>query len=401
MDTHCSTPKIEHFNNYDNTGTHVNNIDTSPTTKKSISETSIFKYELYSLYTKPGVEVFVSSASHKPPLTFYRMFDPEVMRIIAYMNQGIQDFMTGKVGADEIAEIIENAYRDILSYNISLGNTDGTCPHYNARLLYDTQVYFAWQAVSENIIANGAERDSFARENYGKIHGQDIYEYYNSKYFHFNKELQEIGKVTITQIAKNEGFDFFDAQAFYNTPYRQQFCFNAHWQMNAIGMSMKDLDIEPPKDFTFFFTPTRYNQEDWLNGAWNSITAINPSQPDDVWGFHILVPRGWSLFKSLPLWMTHGTFTDQDGHTTITWDISKLINFTAGDCFKSRVKEFFDEFVNNTLHGDLVIWSGGTKSTHDVLFDHAFEEKRKFDGSELTSAMEHNSFVSNFEFRIF
>jgi len=403
-DTICKTPEIEHYNNYNNAGLHISSADAKPATEKDVLESSIFSHELYSIYTKPVVDVFVSSVDHKPPLQFNRMFDPEVARITAYMKQGIQDYMAGKAGADEITKIIENAYRDILTYNISLGNTDGTDPHYNSRLLFDTQAHFAYTAGCENIMANNAEGAAYAKENYGMKPNQDGFTYYNSKYYFLNKELQEIGKDAIAQVAQKEGFDFYDVQGL-NKNFKESgsYCFNFIWQILAPNVKIKNTGIAPPKDFIMFFTPQRFSKEAFDNGAYQIISANDPTRTDGHggWDFYIKVPKGAALFKTLPFWLNRGTFTNREGKTFVAWDITKHINFNAGDDMRSRLKEFFAEYVNTFLNGDLIIWSNGTKTIHDVPFDYFFDENRKYNGSELASAVKQNDFVSNFEFRMF
>jgi len=395
-----STPEIDCFNNYSKTGqtAYSNNIQTADTITTKSNDS---KNDKYSLFFEFGYDAIISKTNPKPPILFNKQFDPEIARINTYINKGIQDYIAGKVGADEIIILIDNAYRDILAYNISLGNTDGTDPYYNAGLLHGTQAHFGWRSVQESFMANATERDAYALENYGMKPGYDVYEYYNAKYFYLNKELQEINKTAITQIAKNEGFDFYNVQAFYSNPYKHQYCFNAAWQQ-GVGMNMKNLDVEPPKDFIMFYTAQRYNRDDWLNGENVEIFADDPKTPggQNAISYWLKVPKGWSLFKNVPLWATQGTGINQDGESYINWDVTKHLNWQSGKDISTLLKEFFAEFVNNPEHGDLVIWSNGTRSDHDVLFC-IFDDKRKFDGSEMTAAVEHNEYVKNFEFRVF
>jgi hypothetical protein len=317
------------------------------------------------------------------------------------MSQGIKDFMAGKIGTAEITEIIENAYRDLLAYNISLGRTDGTDPHYNARLLFNTQGHFAWTARSEALLANNAEGYAYAQENFGLNPG-DRFDYYNAKYFFLNKELQEIGTAAIAQIALNEGFDFYDVQGCINY-YGSIRCFSAQWQVGAMSARMKNTDIEPPKDFVMFFTPQLFSKEAFDSGSYQIISASDPSRPDgsNDTSFYMWVPNGKSLFKSLPFWLTQGNFTNDEGKSFVTWDVSKHLNFSSGKDVLSLMQKFFAEYVNDFNKGALSVWSNGTKSVHDVPFDIFFDEKRMFHGSELNAAAKHNDFVSNFEFRMF
>ena len=63
------------------------------------------------------------------------------------MHKGFLDFVAGKIGADEITEIAERMYRDILAYNIKMGRTDGNDIEFNEKLVRDTHMYFSYYAV--------------------------------------------------------------------------------------------------------------------------------------------------------------------------------------------------------------------------------------------------------------
>ena len=376
-------------------------------TKSGVVETqrdgvNIFKRELYSMFIKPGVEVFVSSVYHSPPALIGRLFldkhHPELARVEANMIQSIQDFIEGRIGAAEIKEVIERTYNDILAYNIAMGRTDGTDPHYNARILFHVQAEFSRRALSETRIANYLEGEAFAQAN--GLNPGDRWVHYNARFFFANRELQEITTAAISNIVQNEGFDFFNIQG------ARPHCFNFSWSNHAraVGIStMKDANIEPPKDFVMFFAPRLFSQEAWDNGTTQIITANDPTRTDGHggWDFHLKVPRGATLFRNLPFWLTQGRHTNMDGESFIAWDITKHLNFKAGADMKSRLKEFFAQFVNDFNKGMLVVWSGGTKNVHDVPFDIFFDDRRMFHGSELTAAVAQNSFISNFEFHMF
>ena len=168
---------------------------------------------------------------------------------------------------------------------------------------------------------------------------------------------------------------------------------------------MKDENIEPSKDFIMFFAPRLYSfddYDDWFRGTDSQMIIVNdPTRTDGHGGWTIFMPnpRGWELFKSLPFWLTQGTFKNEEGTTFVTWDITKHINFNAGDDLQSRIKEFFDEYINNPLHGELTIWSNGTESVHNLPFDCIFDDRRIIHGNELPSAIAHDSFINNFKFR--
>jgi len=395
-----SAPEIEHFNNYSSAGTHLDTTNATPSAHADAPETNIFNQELIRLFVKPGVDVFVSSANHSQPAMLTTWIDSATRKIRNYMAQGVSDFITGKIGADEIMAIIENAYRELLAHNISLGNTCGTNPYYNARLLFNVQQHFESLVVMANINANKAEGSAIAKER-GILcsWGHQRWVHYNAKFFFMNQDLQEIGRSAIAKIAQNEGFDFF-----VNTSPGP--CFNVVWTegANTRGLStMKDTGLEPPRDFTLFFTADRFSTEARNNGTRQIIFASDPMRTDGHGShtFHIWVPRGASLFSSMPLWLTQGTHVSGDGESFVAWDVTRHLNFKAGDDLNSRLREFFAKHVNNFDKGELLIWSGGEKSVHDVPFCIFFDNRRGFQGSELTSAVKHSAFINNFEFHIY
>ena len=329
----------------------------------------------------------------------------EMNRLNELARQTVNDFIDGKIDAAEVSKTIENIYNDLVSLSIALGNTDGNDPQINAEILRSAQSLFSSQALRGTIGANYAEGEAYAKENYGMNPG-DRFVYYNAKFYHANKELQEIGKTATSRIANEKGLDF-NAQDIHNirSTIHKPYCFNATWQTTAINSNvsiMKNINLEPPEDFIMFFAPQRFSAEAWNDGTTQIITANDPSRTDGHGGFdfYIKVPKGMTLFKPLPFWMTQGTHTNMDGTTYVAWDITKHIKFNTGDDLQSRLKEFFAEYVNDFNRGTLSVWSNGTKSVHDVPFDIFFDDKRMFHGRELTSAVAHNSFISNFEFHM-
>jgi hypothetical protein len=333
-----------------------------------------------------------------------RLLRTEMDRINAFASQGVQDFIDGKIGAADVSKIIDTIYNDLVSLSIALGNTDGNDPKVNAEILSAAQRIFSEQALHGTFGANQEEGAAYAKDNYG-MSPSDRFVYYNARFFHLNKQLQEIGKTATTGIANEKGLEF-DAEDIHQVraTIHKLYCFNAAWQNNAINMGsavMKDIRIEPPEDFIMFYTPRRYSDAAWENGTTQIISASDPSRPDgsNAMTNYMIVPKGWSLFKSLPFWLTQGTLTNEDGKSFVNWDVSKHLNFNSGEDLLSLMKKFFAEYVNNPLHGDLKIWSNGTKSTHDVRFCY-FDDKTMFHGNEFTSAVAHNSFASNFEFHI-
>ena len=333
-----------------------------------------------------------------------RLLRSEMDRLKALASQGTKDYTDGKINACDVSDIIETIYKDLLSLSIALGNTDGNDPKINAEILTSAQGLFAWEAVTTSYVSNFEEGFVYAKENYGKtMPGNDTWVYYNAKYFHANKELQDIARAATTRIANENGLEF-NAEDIHNlrSTTIPPYCFNSMWKVGETSVRLKELDAEPPKDFIMFFTPTRYNYADWKNGERVEIFADDPNTPGgrNAISYWLKVPKGWQLFKSVPLWATQGKNTNQDGETFVNWDVSKHLNWQSGKDISTLLKEFFAEFINNPYHGDLVIWSNGTKSDHDVLFC-IFDDKRKFDGSEMTAAVQHNEYVKNFEFRVF
>jgi hypothetical protein len=401
--------EIEHYNNYSSNGINLNSTRTSCKGAKSAvpeltnaTDNNLFCDEQYSLFVKPETEVFVSNTEHEQPVWIIYTSHTEIRRINDYMNQSIQDFMAGKVGADKIMDIIENAYRDLLAYNISLGNTDGTDLVYNARLLSNTQAQFLNRALSENMIANNNDGFAYAHAKHG-LPSNAGFAYYNAKYFHLNKELQAIGMNAVEKIAKSEGFDFFDAQGLIRE--RGIYCFNRSWHEinSSVSVSIKDTGIEPPEDFIMFFTPRHFSGEEQHNfGVTQKIIYSDASRPEgeNAAVFYIKTPKGMSPFRQLPLWVTQGSYINEDGVNIITWDITKYLNLKNGDDLLTRLKEFFSEYVN-VYHGSLSVWSNGAKSEHEIPFDFFTNDKRFIHGSDLTDAMSHNDFISNFRFYMY
>jgi hypothetical protein len=323
----------------------------------------------------------------------------EMDRINAIASQGVKDYIDGKIDAAEVTRIIENMYDDLVSLSIALGNTDGNDPKINAEILSAAQRMFINHALNGTIQANNEEGRAIA-ESKGLTHINDSFVYYNAKFFHANKELQEIGMVALTQIAENEGLDSFNVQDYFKW-HHANICFNVAWNSGGV---MKDVTAEPPKDFIMFYAPRLYSYndyDDWYGNKDSQVITINDITRTDGhggWDIYLTVPRGWQLFKSLPLWMTQGTFTNDDGNSVVTWDITQHINFTGGNDMQSRLIEFFAKYINNPLHGELTVWSDARESVHNVPFC-SFSEKRTIQGNELTAAAEQNSFISNFQFR--
>jgi len=330
-----------------------------------------------------------------------RLLSSEMRRIEAIAAQGVQDFIDGKIDAAEISKIIETIYNELVSLSIALGNTDGNDPKINAEILTTAQRMFSDHALDGTINANEEQGRAIAQErNILCPWGQQRWVHYNAKFLFMNQELQEIGRSAIAQIAQNEGLDFFAVNA---VPKR---CFNEMWRMiaNNRGVAtMRDLNLEPPRDFSMFFTADRFGSEARNNGTRQIIFASDPTRTDGHGShtFHIWVPRGASLFSSMPLWLTQGTHVSGDGESFVAWDVTRHLNFKAGDDLNSRLREFFAKHVNNFDKGELLIWSGGEKSVHDVPFCIFFDNRRGFQGSELTSAVKHSAFINNFEFHIY
>jgi hypothetical protein len=370
------------------------------------------RYELEVLsvsYNKHGVRNgFTSSPIDSAKRTENERFlRSEMDRINAIASQGVQDFIDGKIDNAEVSRIIEKIYNELVSLSIALGNTDGNDPKINAELLSVAQNIFSNHALNGAMSANLEEGREIAQErNVLCSWGHQRWVHYNARFFHANRELQEIGRAAIAQIAQNEGFVSFDVGANPGPPCNPNQCFNIAWESKAMSLGisrMTDTSIEPPKDFVMFFAADRFSTEERNNGTRQVVFASDPTRTDGHGSntFHIWVPRGASLFREMPLWLNQGTHVSGDGESFVAWDITRHINFKAGDDMNSRLREFFAKHVNNFDKGELIIWSGGEKSVHDVPFCIFFDNRRGFQGSELTSAVNQNSFVKNFEFHLY
>jgi hypothetical protein len=247
---------------------------------------------------------------------------------------------------------------------------------------------------------------AYAKEQFG-LASNDRFVYYDAKFFHLNKELQGINTKAIDHIAQKEGFDFYNVHGFLKNSHPWTHCFNSLWEGNAKNLhisQMKNINLEPPEDFKMFFAPQLFTQEDFENGTTIHLIASDPSQPfgQNAHDFFIRVPKGMSFFKKEPLWLRQlGNAIALDKPVT-SFDISKNLKFMNGEDFLSNLRAFFAEYVNDFEKGALSVWSGGTKTTHDVPFSFFFgDEKRMFHGSEIKDAVAHNDFISNFEFHMF
>jgi len=463
-DTFESVPEIEHYNNYGNTGVHNGNTNVVVGTTGNVMERCIFSDAIINIFIKPGTEVFVSNANHKLPVIFGSHANyPAVRDIFNQMIKGIQDFITGSIDTDEIEKIIENAYKELLEYNISIGRTDGTDPHYNARILNNVQAHFSNQTMILMMNANWEEGRVYAKENYGLKPG-DNFVYYNAKYFFLNKELQDIGLTAISNIAQREGFDFYDAPRAHNysSLTGNDKCFNFMWSVNLANVKINNTNQTPPKDFVMFYARTLFSQEAWEQGTRVAISIDNPlfnpkNSGSNGWGFHIRVPKGASLFKKMPLWITQnpnhyalyadvkvpvfdlsGYFKSRTademliiveafsklqkgasmsgvepfwfhlnkgnsqgitlGARQIGMNITEITKFKEGYDFVNELKAFLAEYVIDFDKGTLSITSNGRRSEHDVPFDLKFSNNWDVKGSDLKSAVAHSSFINNFSF---
>ena len=335
----------------------------------------------------------------------------ENIRINEIASQGVKDFINGKIDADEVSKVVETIYNELVALSIALGNTDGNCPKINAEILREAQIIFSRQALNETFAANWDEGREYAKTNFGITNSSFMY--YNARFYHLNEQLQEIGRTATTQIAKDNGLEFnaHDIHRVFSEVHKA-FCFNARWQNFGynMGMSvMKDITLVPPEDFIMFYAPSLISKDAWAESTIEFITIKHPLFPNGL-KFHLQVPKGKSLFKNKPLWAKQGSFTNHDGKTFVTWDITKHLNFNSGDDYISQIKEFFAKYVNNFNMGVLTISSGGIKTVHDVPFGMhvggdvlnglSFGSKEMFHGHQLKSAVEHSSFMSNFEFHI-
>jgi len=259
---------------------------------------------------------------------------------------------------------------------------------------------FISRALDETMRANDEEGAAYAYAKHG-LPANSAGAYYNAKYFYANKELQEIGMKAFPQVAKQEGLDSFNVQDYFKWQHAMN-CFNKSWHQRheSVAVKMKDTGLEPPRDFMMYFTPRRFSMEEQHNyGITQKIIFSDVNQPEgrNSFALYFKAPKGIFPFRELPLWMTQGSYLNEDGVSITTWDITKHINLLDGEDLLTRVKEFFAKYVN-VYNGDLTIWSNGTKSEHEINYDFFTGDKRYIQGSSLACAMKHNDFISNFTF---
>jgi len=322
----------------------------------------------------------------------------EMDRIESYVNQGVRDYADGKIGAGCVEKIIESIYKDLVSLSIKLGNTDGNDPKINADILSSAQGMFISRTLTETMRANDEEGAAYAYAKHG-LPANSAGAYYNAKYFYANKDLQEIGMNVFPQVAKQEGLDSFNVHDYFKWQHAMN-CFNKSWHQRheSVAVKMKDTGLEPPRDFVMYFTPRRFSMEEQHNyGITQKIIFSDASQHEgrNSFALYFKAPKGISSFRELPLWVTQGSYVNEDGVSITTWDITKHINLRDGEDLLSRVKEFFAKHVN-VYDGNLSIWSNGIKSEHEIIYDFFTNDKRYIQGSSLTDAMKHNDFVNNF-----
>ena len=409
---------IEHFNNYSKHGTHIN-MEYSRSAAQSISQetrkTVITEYpEVTANDTKddekplPETNTITPSDSRETIKTYYSptttVYAYEVASLRDYMNSGMVDYVAGKISADEMAEIAEQVYRDILALNIQLGKTDGNDPEFNEKLLAITHLHFVNSTVNTLWFDMHDKGFEYGKETFGFTHPvSDHFSYYDAKYYYACKELQEIGDAVFSRIAKDEGLSGFNVAYPYSLEPSDTHNFNAQCAMrDQRVMVMKDVNLAPPRDFKMFFSPTRYGLEAWLNGNDYVISANDPLKHNGLSGYdcYIRVPKGWDLWKTLPFWLQQTkvdhSFASNHPRVVGAYDISKYI--TSGADFANSLKDFLDKHMSNFLSGALTVWHNDTMTEYDVPFNIITDDIRQFDGAQLVSSVSYAGFMSNFEF---
>jgi len=372
-------------------------------------QSSAFDEEIYTSYSNNNGHVKVSGGVHSTHILFSA--DPRhigITRIHNYMKQSVREYYAGNIGTAQVADVIKCMYRDILSYNITLNKTKGSDTKFNGVLLRDTHSTFIMRTLETLWLDNQTEGDLYARANKG-LSITDCFVYYNAKYYHANKSLQTICDKTIAGIAKEEGISNYSVSKVRSEIHPYNYCFNSRWSYDASYdahiAKMKDTHMSPPKDFVMYFASDRFSRDIRDNGQTYYISAMDLFHTGEpvCYSFFIKVPQGESLFKPLPftLYEHKENIADPSGNGSVAgaYDISEHLQ--TGRDFRNSLKAFFSKYLNNCEYGELVVWHKGVMSGHKVPFDLYFDEKKQFDGSELSSATEHCDFISNFEFHWF
>jgi hypothetical protein len=385
-DTIGSTIEIEHFNNYNSSGTH--NSSTNATQTALLPSNEIQKTQ------QTSTPIFVSN----------------IPSIYDNMKSAFIDFVEGKIGINEITEMAERMYKDILAHNIQMGRTDGNDPVFNEKLLRNAHGEFIYRTVDTLWFAMHEKGFEYAKETFGFTCAfGDSFAYYDAKYYYASKELQAIGDAVFSRVAKEEGLTGFRAADLYNGEHKFAYCFNTHWNMragpgNAGIAKLNDVNLSPPKDFKMFYSPFRHSLEARDNGSVYYISASDPLKHNGLTGMsaYILVPKGAELWRSLPFWMQltkiDPSFPSDNVRIAGAFDISEHI--APGADFDNSLKEFFNRHVFNINNGALTIWHNGVMTEYDVPFC-LFDEISQFSGGQLVPPDSYAGFMNSFEFHIF
>ena len=418
-DFHEGTPDIDHFNNYSRHGTYIN-MEYSQSVAQSIpketrktiiteypkapaNDTEIDEKSLPETNTITPSDTWETiKAIYSPPMIYVNW----VTSIKDYMNSGMVDYVTGKIGADDVAEMAESVYKDMLAYNIKMGKTDGNDPEFNEKLLVHAHSEFIFRAV-ETLWFNMHEKGfEYGKETFGFTHPvSDHFSYYDASYYYASKELQAIGDAVFSRIAKDEGFSGFNVAFPYEQELSYTHCFNSQCALRDYRvMVMKDINLAPPRDFKMFFSPTRYGIEAWLNGKDYIVSANDPLKHNGLSGYdcYIRVPKGWDLWKTLPFWLQQTkvdhSFASNHPRVVGAYDISKYI--APGADFADSLKDFLDKYMSDFFSGALTIWHNDEMNEYGVPFNIITDDIRQFDGAQLVPSDSYAGFMSNFEFHM-
>lgn len=190
---------------------------------------------------------------------------PEIIKILDFLIQGIQDYVNSGISVERIIKTIKETYRNMLAYNVAANLSDGSDPKFNEVLLRDLQATFVLRTLDE-LYYNGNQTEGYERARLFSLTADDCFVYYNAKYHYANLELQEIGRKAFEDIAKNEGLHRYHVQELYGFLQPFSYDFNSRWehelQDTRLAVVMRSHFSKPPKDLILYYSMSQNRQCD-------------------------------------------------------------------------------------------------------------------------------------------
>lgn len=234
-------------------------------------------------------------------------------------------YYAGNISVEDITKEFETLVSKIQEFDRKLGiYVEGDAEHYG-EIVSDVRRKFHQIAVQSAHSANWREGKELSGQ-YGDS-GSRSFLYYNADYYYMSKDItdqllecatemtSEAGTVLRTDYSQNVLFDRYEN-------------FNTFWKADVRGKAMVgdmiDTDLEPPKDFKFFYKEDRYTEED-----------VKSLPQEMVFDGILKVSYGdWGIESNVNLKYGAG---EENGHTSY-----ELLSRFSGDIDEKLVK-----FLNN------------------------------------------------------